>query len=59
MTRHWCDHCGQESGSEGYLKTIRFQEVLNRFGDLELELCHTCQDELVELIKNFKKGAEE
>lgn len=55
MTRQWCDHCKEENEG-GYLKTIRFQEILNRSGDLELELCVSCQDKLVELIKGFKKG---
>ena len=56
MTRHWCDHCGLESKSGACLKTIRFQEVLSRSGDLELELCYSCQDKLVEIITNFKEG---
>ena len=56
MTRHWCDHCGMESELGAHLTIIRFQEILNRYGDLELELCHSCQDKLVEIITNFKGG---
>ena len=55
MTRHWCDHCKRETTQVGYLNTIRFQEILNRSGDLEFDLCVSCQDILVELLQDFKR----